>query len=129
MISRSSSSSPRKSQLLLSALVWSDKARAVHLIELTVQSEEGIEAAFERKKTKYSELAAECREAGWKATIYPVEVGYRGYLGHSATRFLREAGVTRGKLREATKNLAEEAEKGSFWLGLRRKDRSWGKNI
>ena len=56
-------------------VVWSTKARVVHLIGLTVPSEEGIDAAFERKKAKYSELAAECREAGWKATIYPVEVG------------------------------------------------------
>ena len=109
-------------------VVWSTKARAVHLIELTVPSEEGIEAAFERKKAKYSELAAECREAGWKATIYPVEVGCRGYVGQSATRLLRDAGVTGGKLRKAIKDLAEEAEKGSFWLWLRRKDRSWGKN-
>ncbi|KAJ8279317.1 hypothetical protein COCON_G00063830 [Conger conger] len=57
------------------------KARSVHLIELTIPREEGIEAAFERKKAKYSELAAECREAGWKTTIYPVEVGCRGYVG------------------------------------------------
>lgn len=109
-------------------VVWSNKARAVHLIELTVPSEEGIEAAYERKKAKYSELAAECREAGWKSTIYPVEVGCRGYVGLSTTRLLRDAGVTGGKLRKATKELAEEAEKGSFWLWLRRKDRNWGKN-
>ena len=56
-------------------VVWSNKARAVHLNELTVPSEEGIEAAYERKKAKYSELAAECREAGLKSTIYSVEVG------------------------------------------------------
>ncbi|CAL8370847.1 unnamed protein product [Boreogadus saida] len=33
-----------------------------------VPLEGGIETAFERKKAKYSELAAEGREAGWKAT-------------------------------------------------------------
>ncbi|RXN06597.1 hypothetical protein ROHU_032706 [Labeo rohita] len=109
-------------------VVWSTKARSVHLIELTVPLEEGIEAAFERKKAKYSELAVECREAGWKTTSYPVEVGCRSFLGLSTIRLLREAGVTRGKLRRATKDLAEEAEKGSFWLWLRRKDRCWGKN-
>lgn len=37
--------------------------------------EEVIEAAFERMKAKFSELAAERQEAGWKTTIYPVEVG------------------------------------------------------
>ncbi|KAJ8356842.1 hypothetical protein SKAU_G00196360 [Synaphobranchus kaupii] len=83
----------------------------------------GIEAAFERKKTKYSELAAECREAGWKTTIYPVEIGCRGFVGQSTTRLLRDAGVAGGKLKKATKELAEEVEKGSFWLWLRRKDK------
>lgn len=29
---------------------------------------------------------------------------------------------------EATKELAEEAEKDSFWLWPRRKDKCWGKN-
>lgn len=109
-------------------VVWSTKAKAVLLIELTIPAEEGMEAAYERKKAKYSELAAECREAGWKTTIYPVVVGCRGYMGLSTTRLLRDVGVTGGNLKKATKELAEEAEKGSFWLWLRRKDKSWGKN-
>lgn len=46
-------------------VVWSIKARSVHLIGLTVPLQEGIEVAFERKKAKYSKLAAECRKAGW----------------------------------------------------------------
>ena len=90
--------------------------------------EEGIEAAFERKKAKYSELAAECRNAGWKTTIYPVEMGCRGFVGLSTIRLLKETGVTGGTLKKATKELAEEAEKGSFWLWLRRKDKCWGMN-
>ena len=57
-----------------------------------------------------------------------MEVGCRGYVGLSTTRLLGDAGVTGGKLRKATKALAEEAEKGSFWLWLRRKDRNLGKN-
>lgn len=56
-------------------VVWSTKAKSVNLIKLTVPMEEGIEAAFECEKDKYSELATECREAGWRTTIYPVEVG------------------------------------------------------
>ena len=109
-------------------VVWSVQARVVHLIELTVPSEEEIECAFERKKAKYTELAAECREAGWKATIHPVEIGCRGYVGLSTIRLLKDAGVVGSKLKKAIKDLSEEAEKGSFWLWLRRRDRSWGKN-
>lgn len=102
-------------------VVWSTEAKAVLIIELTVPSEEGIEAAIERKKTMYSELAAEYRESGWKITIYTVKVGWRGFMGLSTTQLLRDAGVTRGKLKKAPKALAEDAEKGSFWLWLTRK--------
>ena len=42
----------------------------------------------------------------------------------STTRLLRDAGVTGGRLKRA-KDLAEKAEKGSFWLWLRTKDRCW----
>lgn len=66
------------------------------LFELTILAEEVIEAAHEREMGKYSELAAECWEEGWSTSIYPMEVGCRGYL-------------------------AKEAEKGSVWLWLRRK--------
>lgn len=95
-------------------VVWSTEARVGILIELTVPMEEGIEAAFERKRGKYLELAAECLEVDWKISIYPVEVGFRGCMGLSTTRLLRDVGLTGGRLRKATKALAEEAEKGVF---------------
>lgn len=44
------------------------------MTELTVPWEEGIEAAYERKKEKYNKVAAACTEAGWKASTYPVVV-------------------------------------------------------
>lgn len=47
---------------LLPDIVWSTKGKSVLLTELTVEEE--IEAAFERKKAKDSELFAECWEAG-----------------------------------------------------------------
>ncbi|CAL8366839.1 unnamed protein product [Lota lota] len=67
-------------------MMWSTLTKAL-LIELTVPWEGVAEAAYERKKAKYSELAAKCR-----------------------------------KLQKATRELAEEAEKSSFWLRLRRKE-------
>ncbi|XP_061130552.1 uncharacterized protein LOC133151488 [Syngnathus typhle] len=35
------------------------------LIELTISWEEGIQAAYEHKAAKYTDLAAECEESGW----------------------------------------------------------------
>ncbi|XP_077598051.1 uncharacterized protein LOC144213453 isoform X2 [Stigmatopora nigra] len=54
--------------------VRSSKARGLHLIELPVLSEEGIETTLERKKAEYLNLAAEGQKIAWKCTIYPVEV-------------------------------------------------------
>ena len=107
-------------------VLWSIPAKTVIMAELTVPWEENMEAAFERKKDKYSELAAACREAGWKAFTYPGEVGCRGFIGKSTQHLLKALGITGSKQRKALKELAEEAEKGSFWLWLRRKDPKWG---
>ncbi len=86
-----------------------------------------MEEAFERKRDRYTELAAECREAGWSAATYPVEIGCRGFVGTSTQHLLRRMGVCGPKLRTALKELAEEVEQASFWLWLRRRDKLWGK--
>ncbi|CAM4298856.1 unnamed protein product [Leuciscus chuanchicus] len=109
-------------------VMWSEACKTVLLVELTVPWEGGVEAAYERKRAKYSDLAAECREAGWKAVICPVKVGCRGFVGSSTARLLRDMGCTGARHRKAMKELAEEAEKGSFWLWLRRKEKGWGAN-
>lgn len=109
-------------------ILWSVPQKTILLVELTVPWEQGMEAANERKRLKYADLTAECREAGWKATTFPVEVGCRGFVGGSAARLLRDIGCSGAGSRRAIKELAEEAEKGSFWLWLRRRERVWGQN-
>ena len=107
-------------------VLWSAAVKSVLLVELTVPWEEGLEAAYERKRAKYADLVAECRESGWHARTYPVEVGVRGFVGSSTSRLLRDVGLRGARLSKATKELSEEAEKASHWLWLRRRDKSWG---
>lgn len=45
---------------------------SVLMAELTIPREGGMEAAFKKNNDKSSELAAECREAGWSAVTYSV---------------------------------------------------------
>lgn len=104
-------------------VLWSVASKMVLLVELTVPWEEGLDAAFERKQAKYSDLAADCREVGWKATPCPVEVGCTGFVG-SPSHLLRDLGCTGAGQWRALKELAEEVEQGSFWLW--RKNKSWG---
>lgn len=94
-------------------VVWSTKARSVHIIELTVPQEERVKAAFEHKKAKYADLAAECQETGWRTNIFPVEVGCRGFVGLSTTRLLRETGVTGGKLKKNRQRRQKKAASSS----------------
>lgn len=108
-------------------VLCSTAAKTFIMVELTVPWEEEMEAAFERKKDKYAELANQCSEAGWRAFSYPVEVWCRGYTGASTQRLLKSLGVKGFKLKKALKVLAEEAEQGSFWLWLKINDKACGR--
>eukprot|EP00064_Thunnus_orientalis_P000438 superscaffoldBa00000022_g439 len=81
-------------------MLWSTSTRTVIMAELTVQREEGREAAFKRKKEKYTELEAVCSQAGWRVFTNPVEVGCRGYTGTSSQWFLKSLEITGSKLRQ-----------------------------
>ena len=106
-------------------VLWSASLKLVYIIELTVPWEGAVEEAYERKKLRYAELAAEAQQQGWKAKVCPVEVGCRGFVASSTTRLLREMGV-RGKAhRQAVKDLSRAAEKGSQWVWMKRKDSTW----
>lgn len=99
-------------------LMWSTAAKKDLIIKLTVPWEEGTPAAYE---LKYSELAVEYREGGWTATIHPVEVGFRGFVGKSTILLLCAAGIM-GTSLKSIKELAEDSEKTSYWLWLRRSE-------
>lgn len=45
------------------------------MVELTIQWEDGMKAAFDSTKSKYVELAMVCLQAGCRAVTFPVEVG------------------------------------------------------
>ena len=82
------------------------------LVELAVPWEE----AHERKRAKYADLVTECRESGWSTRLYPVELGARLFVGDSVTHLLKDLGLRGARLHKATREVSEEAEKGSFWL-------------
>lgn len=52
-----------------------------------------MDEAYERKELRYSNLAAEAEERGWRVRVCPVEVGCRGFVVSSTARLLREVGV------------------------------------
>ncbi len=105
-------------------VITSESTRQVVIVELTVPWEDRLEEANERKRAKYAELVEECRCGGWKVFSEPVEVGCRGFAGHSLLRTLKLLGVKGQLCRRAIKNISEAAEKASRWLWIRRGE-SW----
>ncbi len=106
-------------------VLWSVAEKSLILTELTVPWEEGLEAAYERKKAKYADLFTERRESGWSVSLYPVEVGARGFVGRSASCLLKNLGLRGATLSRSTKEFSEEAEKASHWLWLKRQNKAW----
>ena len=52
----------------------------VHLVELTVPHESGLEEASKRKTSKYADLAASCKQNGFSTILTTIQVGSRGFL-------------------------------------------------
>ena len=66
-------------------VIWND--HTIHLIELTVPFETGMDAAADRKRAKYADLLASCTATCHTAHLTTVEVGSRGFI--NATSFDR----------------------------------------
>ncbi len=64
-------------------VLWSIKDHKIILIELTVPWEEICEEAYERKALKYQPLIQECKDKGWQAWLFLVEIGCRGFPAKS----------------------------------------------
>ena len=113
------------SQLRPDIVLWSLSQRTVYLIELTVPWEGSIEEAFERKKLRYADLAAEAEQRGWATKIRPVEVGCRGFVAKSTTKLLRDMRFGGRTLCRTIRELGDTAERSSHWLWSKRRDQEW----
>ncbi|TWW81830.1 hypothetical protein D4764_01G0016450 [Takifugu flavidus] len=106
-------------------VLWSKSCRRVFIVELTVPWEEAIGEAYERKRLRYANLAAEAEGRGWSVKVWPVEVGCRGFVSRTTTKLLKEMGIRGQAQRRVVKELAATAEQSSHWLWLKRRDILW----
>ena len=99
-------------------IIVSHTAKQMIMVELTVPHEERIEVSGELKRSKYSPIIEEGKQKGWSVSIWPVEVGCRGFPATSMAAFLRALGLTGKRRKLALKNLGEKAEEASrmIWL-------------
>ena len=80
---------------------------------------------FELKKAKYEALAEECRDSGWRTTIFPVEVGCRGFPSQSVWRMFGALGIRGKAWKAAVHSLVTADERASSWLWLQRSKSDW----
>jgi hypothetical protein len=106
-------------------VLWSQTGRKLIMIELTVPWETRCEEAFERKKGKYSDLLHQYKEKGWQASLFPIEVGVRGFCSQSVHRLTTAIGTSGRDRRRIIQRLCQAAERASSWLWLRREEKSW----
>lgn len=88
-------------------VLWSTSTKTVIMVEL--RWEEGMEAAFERKRD--TELASECSQAGWKAFTC------RGYTGASTQRLQAQKDLERPGRGGGTRELQAVAQKEGQAVG------------
>ena len=90
--------------------------------------EDNVSSSHERKDSRYEALVGECGEAGWKATHFPVQVGCRGFIATSITKWMTVAGLGPKKRHFMTKALQETVEKDSHWVWVKREGTSWSES-
>ena len=107
-------------------VVWSDDARRVILLELTVIWEENFGDADDWKAKRYEELVNACSEGGWGPEYYHLAAGCRGYVSRDLVNIVRDRyGLTVKELKALTAALQQAAEIASYFIWLKRGDKVW----
>ena len=74
---------------------------------------------------KYEELCTKLHQEGFKTHQFAVEVGARGFCGATAYNLLKQLGLSNQRCSQHIRLMAEAAEKASYWIWLKRMDKSW----
>ena len=106
---------------------YSREKRKVFLVELTCPAEEGIEAANMRKLGRYSVLQSINASKVWSAELFTLEVGARGFVALSVSKFLRKLGLPSRKVRHICKRLSTIVVRCSYAIFLSQDIANWSK--
>ena len=107
-------------------VVWSEKAKEVILIELTVGDESNFSDQVVRKEARYNrELIPGITASGWKAQLFTIEVGCRGFWHHTVPALFNYFGLARRKKKQALQDAALTALRCSYTIWLARSNRKW----
>ena len=80
----------------------------------------------EIKKAKYEAIAVEGRQNGWRARIWAVEVGCRGFPASSMTSFLKEIGYKGKGRKRVIDEIGQTAESATHSIWKWSQMKYWG---
>ena len=107
----------------------SSDQKHVLLIELTVpwDSQSSFKAAFERKTARYSQLALDLEERGWRVSNLPVEIGVRGSIDKRNSANIETISNICGirAVQRLKRALSKIALLGSYRVYIARKSQDW----
>ena len=103
-------------------VIWSEAAKTVVIMELTVPSEDNVADAAFRKTDKYQSLVADCSLNNWKVVFQTVEVGCRGF---SFRKYLLLLGCPNSTIKLASSRASRTALRCSYAIYLARNNPSW----
>lgn len=101
-------------------VLLSRSTKTILVAELTVPWEDRLAISHQLKKAKYQDLIDEALLKGWHASLFPIEVGCRGFPATSVRYFLQKIGLDPKQLKKATGEIATVAETTSRWIWLKR---------
>ena len=107
-------------------VVWSERGKEVILVELTVGDESNFSDQVARKEARYNrELIPGLLGSGWKARLFTVEIGCRGFWHHTLPALLNYFGVAKRVKKEVFQEAALVALKCSYAIWLARENKKW----
>jgi hypothetical protein len=105
-------------------VVTSIRTKVIVIIELTVPYESNMSGSHEFKLAKYEDLVAQLHRQGYKTHLFAVEVGARGFAGTSVYNLLKRLGLASRRCAWYIKQVTEAAERASYWIWLKRNDKT-----
>ena len=109
-------------------IIWSVSLKRVILLELTCPAEENFAYASARKLDRYDELLELIRRAGWDPSLYPFEVGARGFVASSVFKCISVLGLKPAAKKHLIKALGSVVARCSYTIYLSKDSRSWDRN-
>jgi len=103
----------------------SETCRTVIAIELTVPFESNMSESHEFKLAKYEPLRDALHATGYTTHMFAVEVGARGFAGSSVYSLMKRLAVPARVRNKCLKEIAEAAERASYWIWLKRDVIEW----